>query len=478
VHPTPPDRDVLPQDKTRHAIIIGGGASGALLATHLLRNPSSEFRVTLIERRREVGRGVAYCTANPEHLLNVRASNMSALPDDPDHFWRWLCARKACPEGDTPTASDAFCFAPRRVYGDYIASLIEPLMSDRRWLSRLRIVEGECVHITETRSGVRTLLADGSCHTGDFAVLATGHELPKTVGGVYADPWTPPAQSGIGPEDRILILGTGLTMVDYVLSLLLAGHRGQIIAMSRRGLLPKAHAHVDPLPIDREDVPFGVDASALLGWFRKRATAHAVRGGDWRGVIDGIRPFTQELWVRMPTASKRRFLEHARAWWDVHRHRMAPEVDRRIRAEIRADGLTVIGGKISSVESDGPGALVRYRRRGESAIQTLHVARIVDCTGVVTNPARTGNPALRSLFDQGLARVDALNIGIDVATNCAVVNRFGDPSRRLFAIGPLTRGTFWEVIAVPDIRNQCAALAARLAHAAPVAVTRAAVAVS
>ncbi len=455
--------DFRSRGKTRHVIIVGGGASGVLLTTQLLRKPASDFRVTLIEKRPEVGRGVAYCTANSEHLLNVRASNMSALPDDPDHFWRWLCARNADGHAGAPPASDPFCFAPRQVYGDYIASLITPLLSDHGRPSRLRIVQGECVHVSETRDGAKVRLADGSCHTGDFVVLATGHEPPETAGGCHADPWTTPARSGVSPDDRILILGTGLTMIDYVLSLLLAGHRGQIIAMSRRGLLPKAHRHVDALPIDREDVPFGADAGALLRWLRGLAATHAAWGGDWRTVVDGIRPFTQELWVRMPLKSKRRFVEHARAWWDTHRHRMAPEVDRRIRFEMHAGSLTVIAGKIAAVEPDGRGARVRYRRRGENAVRTMHVGKIVDCTGVTTNPAQSRNPALRSLFDQHLARVDALKIGIDVTAGCAIVNRFGEASPRLFAIGPLTRGTFWEVIAVPDIRNQCAALAARLA---------------
>ena len=243
-----PIADVRSRGKTRHVIIVGGGASGVLLATQLLRKPASDFQVTLIEKRPDVGRGVAYCTANPEHLLNVRASNMSALPDDPDHFWRWLCARNANSRAGAPPVSDSFCFAPRQIYGDYIASLITPLVSGRGRPSRLDIVQGECVHVSETRDGAKVQLADGSYHTGDFVVLATGHEPPEKTGGYYADPWTTPARSGVAPDDRILILGTGLTMIDYVLSLLLAGHRGQIIAISRRGLLPKAHRRVDALP--------------------------------------------------------------------------------------------------------------------------------------------------------------------------------------------------------------------------------------
>jgi uncharacterized NAD(P)/FAD-binding protein YdhS len=128
----------------------------------------------------------------------------------------------------------------------------------------------------------------------------------------------------------VLILGTGLTMADYVLSLLRDDHRGPIIAMSRLGLLAKSHRRVPPMRIENTEIPFGASISQLLRWFRGRVRAHVAEGGDWRSAIDGLRPYTQRLWRDLPLASKRRFLEHARAWWDVHRHRMAPEAEARI----------------------------------------------------------------------------------------------------------------------------------------------------
>jgi uncharacterized NAD(P)/FAD-binding protein YdhS len=251
-------------------------------------------------------------------------------------------------------------------------------------------------------------------------------------------------------------------MVDYVLSLLGDGHRGPIIAMSRRGLLAKAHRRADPVRIGEAEIPFGVDVSRLLRWFRGRVETHAAEGGDWRSIIDGIRPYTQRLWRELPATSKRRFLEHARAWWDVHRHRMAPEVEERIAQALRAGHLTLVAGKIVGIEPSETGASVRYRRRGQREILDLQVGAIVDCTGIVRDPRATTNPAVRSLFDQGLARVDPLCIGIETSADCAIVNRDGVPSHRLFAVGPLTRAAFWEIVAIPDIRTQCAALAALL----------------
>jgi len=442
---------------SRHAIIIGGGASGVLLAYQLLQRSTPDFRITLIEKRPEVGRGLAYHTGNPEHVLNVRVANMSALPDEPDHFWRWLTSR----EGVPPPCPDPYCFVPRRIYGDYIADLL--MTSKGRSTHRLSIVQGTCVDVSEGPGEVTVRLEDGRFYVGDIAVLATGHDVRSCSPG-YADPWVLPSSAGIDPDATILILGTGLTMVDYVQSVIQDGHRGPIVAVSRRGLLTKPHRRVDPIRIEEADVPFGAGISHLLRWFRGRVGAHVAKGGDWRSVIDGLRPYTQRLWRELPPASKRRFLEHARAWWDVHRHRMAPEVEARIMDVLCAGRLTVMAAKVAGIEPNEAGARVRYRRRGQSEVLSMQVGAIVDCTGIVKDPLASANPAVRSLFERGLARVDPLHIGIETAADGAIVNQDGAPSRRLFAVGPLTRAAFWEIIAIPDIRNQCAELAAKLAH--------------
>ncbi|WP_441236147.1 FAD/NAD(P)-binding protein [Bradyrhizobium sp. 930_D9_N1_4] len=445
----------------RHAIVIGGGASGVLLAFQLLKTSPPNFRVTLIEKRSEIGRGLAYHAGNPEHLLNVRVSNMSALPDDPEHFWTWLCAR---PGG--PQCPDPYCFVPRQTYGDYLAELIAPLKA-RDGAQGLTIIRDECIAIQENASGVTVALAEGAPLTGTLAVLATGHDAAASRLPRHADPWASPADAGIDSNATVLILGTGLSMVDYVLSLLRHGHQGRIVAMSRRGLLPRAHRRVEAMRLGEGEIPFGARIGVLLSWFRRRIAIHVAEGGDWRSAIDAVRPFTQRLWQELPPESRRRFLEHARAWWDVHRHRTAPEVEARIAEALSTGRLTVIPGKLVTVVPNTDRALVRYRRRGRSELSELEIGAIVDCTGIVRDPGASSNPAVRSLLDAGHARIDPLRIGIDVTPDCAIVDRLGSPSRRLYAIGPLTRAAFWEIIAVPDIRQQCAELAARIRNRDP-----------
>jgi uncharacterized NAD(P)/FAD-binding protein YdhS len=362
-----------------------------------------------------------------------------------------------------PNCSDPFCFAPRQIYGDYIAELVRPLLATDKQAPGLHIVQSECVSVSETPAGVAVALADGERFTADLAVLATGHEPPAPCQGYQADPWTSPAEAGIARDDRVLILGTGLTMVDYVLALTLSGHRGPIIAISRRGLLPRAHRPVQPFAIEERDVPIGASLTDLLRWVRICVRSHGARGGDWRSVIDGLRPFNQRIWQGLSIENRRRFQSHARAWWDVHRHRMAPEVETRLNATIASGQLRIVAAKLHAVEPGPTGASVLYRPRGERMTKAVHVDKIVECRGVVPVPPDTRNPALRSILEKGHARLDALGIGLDVTPDCSLIDRRGIASKRLYAVGPLTRAAFWEIVAVPDIRTQCARLAAHLA---------------
>jgi uncharacterized NAD(P)/FAD-binding protein YdhS len=448
----PPQNDTcgsgLNPNEARHVVIVGGGASGVLLACHLLGRRSENIRVTLIEKNPAIGRGIAYGTADPAHLLNVRAANMSAFADDPDHFWRWLQANNLA-----AADSDRFCFVSRQAYGRYIESLLQGL--SRGTNRQLCILQGECIAVAPTPSGTTARLRDGSSITAQIVALATGNETCQThvSNDLYANPWDAPAKTNIPQDGHVLILGTGLTMVDYVQSLLHGGHKGPITAISRHGLLPRPHRAVAPFPIERVDVPFGREIAELAWWFRKMTRAAQQQGGDWRSVVDGIRPFTQELWQSLTTPARQRFLRHARTWW------MAPEVEEFIASAISSCQLTIVAGKVQSVERGDRAALVTFRPRGCSATKTMEVAHIVECTGINPIPQNISNPVLRSLFDRGFARIDSMDIGLDTTSSCALIDASGKPSTRIFAIGPLTRAAFWEIVAVPDIRDQCHRLA-------------------
>jgi uncharacterized NAD(P)/FAD-binding protein YdhS len=433
--------------------IVGGGASGALMTAHLLKCAGDAVRMTLIEPREQIGRGLAYATENESHRLNVRASNMSAFPGDPDHFWRWLRA-------NGHKGEDRFCFVPRLVYGRYLGSLIEDRLVETDL--RVRWIREVVTGLSERDGSVTLRLSGSETAVFDMAVLCCGHEASETLDAPFVSPWEDPRSWNAAPDSTILILGTGLTMVDAAIALSESGHRGPIVALSRRGLLPQAHRRVDVAPIALTELPSPATLAPFLHWLRARARDEMRSGGDWRSVVDGLRLHVQEIWRAMPGQSRRRFLEHARPWWDIHRHRMAPEVETKIRALQESGQLRILPGHILEVNAKRDGASVSIRPRASEALVRLEVSRIVSCRGLTSDPRRSSNPLVAQLLAEGYARADPLGIGLDVDNVCALVDASGRASERIFAVGPMSQAAFWESIAVPDIRLQAASLARRL----------------
>ena len=434
--------------------IIGGGFSGTLLAINLLRH--GEARIILIERRGDrLGRGLAFGAAQDSHLLNVRAANMSALPDEPGHFAAWL-KEQAAGEGAS--------FATRRTYGLYLRALLEAAAASAG--ERLRLIDAEAVDIRLLPQEAAVRLRSGETVSADIAVIAPGnlppHDLPAFVGldrPVYInDPWAADIAAGLGADDVLLLLGSGLTAVDCALSLDSAGYKGRIIALSRRGLAPQAHAPAPPY-VARRERPAG-PVSALVRSVRDRAAEIG-----WRNAVDELRPFTPDMWRAASASERSRFLRHLRPYWDVHRHRIAPAVAERLDG-LRAQGrLEVRAAKVATATPDADGLLIGLRARGAAASETLKVARVVNCTGPLGDLRRVSDPLLRNLYDRGDIRPDQLAIGIDVDRQCRAIAAHGDAQARLHVVGPMTRGAHWEIVAVPDIRRQVWTLARELTSA-------------
>ncbi len=441
------------QEGWRDVLVIGGGASGVLFAANLLRQ-DTDLRVTVVEGRHLLGCGIAYSTTDPDHLLNTRVHNMSAFPEDEGHFLRWL--------QDLPNGADydRGSFVGRATYGSYLSCLLSPWQAS----GRLLCLKADCVEIHERDGGVKARLDDGRVLKGAYAVLATGHVVPKAdPSGLVSGAWdtaAPPA-----PGAPVLIIGTGLSMVDQVLSLERSGHSGPILAISRRGLLPRTHAAGTPLKVTREDLPLGAPVSRLLHWLRALARHAEGAGGTWRDALDGIRPWVSTLWQGMDTDQRSRFLRHAATWWEVHRHRIPPASAARLEAAMAAGQLLILKAAFRRAEraADG-GTLAVITPRGQRAEDRLPVGRIIDCRGIRNDPEKNAQPLIAGLLAEGAARVDPLRIGLDVTGEGRLIGRDGRASGRLFALGPVSRATFWEITAIPDIRVQAGQMAAHIAE--------------
>jgi uncharacterized NAD(P)/FAD-binding protein YdhS/DNA-binding Lrp family transcriptional regulator len=388
--------------------IIGAGFSGTLLALHLLRRCPGSVRIHLIERRPRFGRGLAYSTANLNHVLNVPTSRMSAFHDRPDDFLDWLRADGRANAGVvTP-----HCFVAREVFGDYVRHHLKeefPRAAGRG--GRLLLTRGEVLDLRVERSGVTIEIERHRRAEADIAVLAIGNfppEPPPIADRRFydsdryrPDPWAPEALAELDPADPVLLIGTGLTMVDTAVSLLDRGHTGKIHALSRRGLLPRRHTPTSVPAAPLLDRPLPTEAAGLTRALREEIAELVFRGGDWRSVIDGLRPTTQDLWHMMPAAERARFVRHLRPWWDVHRHRIAPEIADRIDWTIDSGQLTCGATRIRAMRVAEDGVVVTHRPRRATADQQLIVERVINCSGPACDYERIADPLIRHLLDRG-----------------------------------------------------------------------------
>jgi uncharacterized NAD(P)/FAD-binding protein YdhS len=423
---------------------VGGGFAGTMAAAQLARRG---IESVLIEAAGLAGKGIAYSTAEPAHLLNVPAESMSAWSDMPTDF-----AERFVMHGGDPSG-----FAERRLFGLYVGEILEGAIKS----GRTRLVDARATAAVRDGKTWSIALDNGSSVGATALVLAVGNQKPEPIrafsqvnGRFIRNPWGEKARKAVQElaltDESALLVGTGLTMVDVVLSLDAAGHRGRIVALSRRGQIPRAHADFDEAPVERSDIPHG-SVRALWRWLRKKGAEVG-----WRAAIDSLRPHSHALWQSLGMEEQRRFLRHARPWWDVHRHRIAPEVARKIHDAVAEGRLEVMAARIVSASVSDGAIDVAIRRRGAASPQNLRFAYAFNCTGPLHAIERTRDPLLRGLLDARLVKPDQLGIGLEVDDR----SRAGD---HVWALGPLTKGRYWEIIAVPDIREQAAAVAEDIA---------------
>ncbi len=424
--------------------IVGGGASGALTAVHLLRGARRPLILRVVEPRQHLGAGVAYSTTSPTHLLNVPAGRMSALPDDPGHFARW-------------SGLDQSAFAPRGTFGSYLQDLVRRSLEAAPAGSRLDHVRRRVIDLEPAATAVVT--DDGVRRPTAHIVLATGHsapDLPAALAGPSVPshrlvplPWLPDALTAVRPDETVLCLGTGLTFVDLALELSARVAGVRLIGVSRHGLLPQAHlddAAAPPPPPVWDAWPPG--PGEVVRWVR----AH---GRDWRSAVDALRPQTAALWRAWDDTSRDAFVRHLARHWDVHRHRMAPGVATVLRRLECLGRVRTLAGTVDEV------APTRRGLRVAVAGHRLDVDRVVVCTG----PARRldQDPLGRTLLRAGRVLEGPRGLGYAAEpASGALLAPDGRPSDTVSALGPPLHGELWESVAIPEIAVQARWLATRL----------------
>jgi uncharacterized NAD(P)/FAD-binding protein YdhS/glyoxylase-like metal-dependent hydrolase (beta-lactamase superfamily II) len=455
--------------------IIGAGYSGSLIATHLLKKARRPLIIKLIERNHEIGRGVAYSTQDIEHLLNVSVGNMSAFPDDPGHLLRWLNYNYTELSPFLPNNLNVSSFIPRQIFGLYIQSILEEAEATTASHVRLERIHDEVVGVEPNSTMAKVYLASTKEFLADRVVLAIGNTLTTPVvtstanhlTGYFRNAWEGDALTDLDSDGSVLLIGTGLTMVDMLVSLKGSNHRGKIYAVSRRGLLPLSHQPTQPYPsfLTSDNAPTTVQE--LVQRFRQEVQAAQAQGYDWRAVVDSIRPITQQLWSQLSRTEQARFLRHVTPYWDVHRHRIAPEIGAIVQALLQSGQLTVMAGRIQAYQPLDYGVNVTLKDRKRQIQQVLTVDRMINCTGIQIDYRHCDHPLIAHLREQGLIRPNTLGLGLDSTPEGILYDAQGQASPYLYTIGTPRKGDLWETIAVPEIRVQAQHLATTILQSLP-----------
>ncbi len=459
-------------------LIIGGGLSGALLAAQLLRQPGQRS-IQVIEPRAELGRGEAYSATELGHTLNGNAARMSVDPDNPDDLTQWLTAHIAAggwPESDAQQVPVAELFPPRGLFGVYARQrLAEAQAGGAAQGSTLTHVQGEVVDLQTDNEGVQLTLADGSQMRGARAVLATGmfpaartrQRQSSGLNAAAVDPWDVQAMRGLDPEGRVLIIGSGLTMVDAVVSLEQAGHRGPIQVYSRHGLLPHVRRQPPAWPDFLAAEPSIRTPLQVWRALRQQCREAMAAGIDWQAPLDTVRANVGRLWSQASDWHKRQFVRHARPWWESHHHRSPPPSDALLQRLLAEGRVQISAASLLGLAPAQAGQVsISLRDRGQAQARIDTGVALINSTGIEYDWRRVDRPLPRQLLARGLIRPGPLALGISAEADGAVHDVDGYAARRLFAMGPPLRGLWWESTAVTDVALQARALAKTLVAAA------------
>lgn len=455
-------------------VIIGGGFTGASLAWQLA-GMGLPLRLTVVEPRAELGRGLAYSATDPTHRINVPAHRMSIDPEKRQDFLDWLSEDKTQLDPEAVT-EDGDIYPQRALFGRYVADRLAPALDS----GALRHIRARVSDIERAGDGSFVLaLSDESRIRAELLVLATGHPtpaLPKILGGLagsnalIADPQDGTKLAEVPQDARVLILGAALSAADVIASLDRQGHRGTITCLSRHGLRSRGQqaARGQDSVADFLKPPVR-EASDLLRRVRHAIVDEQARGQSWQAVFYRLRAQGQQIWTGLSDEARRRVLRHLRTWWDVHRYRLPPQTEAVLARLIGEGRLDYVAGHLVSADADEGGVAISWRPRGQTEPVTAHYDRVIVTTGPAQDRCIAANPALGALAHLGLIAPCPLGLGLATTANCKALDAHGRASDRILIAGPLARGHLGELVGAPECAAQTRSIAREIARAAMLA---------
>lgn len=448
-------------DNPLHIVIVGAGFTGSALAANLYRYRNQPLQVTLIEKRLKFGLGEAYSTPFLYHLLNVRVKDMSAFEENLGDFTAWVLHNKKNTAYLDPKIPLEDQFVPRLWYGEYLQDLLKKMQNDAAF--QLQLEQGEAINVRNDGLFSVVDLDNGKQIKADKVVFALGNGAPAKFSSAFTEevhclqnPWDFKAPAQIEKNASVMIVGTGLSMIDTVLTLYHQGHKGKIYALSRRGLVPLRHTQWQGLE-KLEDEALPQQIKPLFSQLREITKKKAKQGTDWRFVINGFRLQFPALWKNANNTEKKRFLRHVLPYWNIHRHRVHDGIADLLENLEKKGQLNIISGRILHAEKN----VLTIKQRTQKNPINYPVDWLINCMGP-SMQLDTQNLLVKSLLQNNLATLDALNLGFLISENFAFIDSSGKLSTQYYSLGPPTKGVNWTCTSVPEIRRSCTHLAKHL----------------
>lgn len=462
----------MPQtDKPLEVAIIGIGFSGLMTAVQLIRKATSPLTLYLINDKYDFGKGPAYSTSSPKHILNVPAAKMSAFPDQPGHFLDWAYEQENFKEMDKEVLGKVFL--PRRDFGKYLSEVWNETISNKRPDTSINIIRDKAIDIETGLNRNIIKLSSNNTISANYAVLSTGNEPPRNLPvsdpalyedpNYIGDPWNDKAIENLDKHRDVLIIGNGLTMVDTVISIMESGFKGVVHTVSPEGLaiLPHRYGYI-PYGKLVEEVKAPYKLSELYKLVNKHINIFLMTGLSPEPVIDSLRPLTQKIWQGLSLDDKKRFMKYLMPHWNKIRHRMPGHVyDYLVRLQI-AGRMVVHRGTVLNMTKESGGISAEIRKIDHSSPIKLSVGRVINCIGPHTYVSHSLNPLLQKLVSRGTIQADPLHIGINVTDRWTLIDSAGREIPALYTIGGNLRGLLWETTAVPELRVQAERLAGEI----------------
>lgn len=439
--------------------IIGGGAAGALVLINMLKYfPEAGVTVKWIEKSGEFGTGVAYSTDKDYHLLNVPANSMGLFHDYANDFFEWQLKK-----GYSYSEHD---YVPRKIYGEYVKEHLFSFLRKNENIS-IELIQGEVEDVTKAGEGYLLSLKNKRNITTDTVIFATGNFVPSDLPladmsytqsrNYFKDPWDNEINRLIKRTDDVLIIGTGLTMVDKLLDFYHQLHKGSIYAISRKGYLPFTHypcSRHQKYPDYTEELLQADDIYALYRQLRKHVDSGIKSGIDWRVVVDTIRPSLPAIWDSLSLQDKKIFLRRFSSLWTVVRHRIPVICTDIIHLLKEKKQLQVAGGRIVTITTTEDGFDVQYLDRKSSQLKEITVQKIINCSGPQLNMALSGSALYKNLLKRHFLLEDELHMGLKALPDGRLLDGKGQVIPGLYTIGNGLRGVLFESSAIPEIRGQ------------------------